>query len=61
MVNIVVCGGTIKVPLIETIITTENLFLRVLLPDALGADHIKVCVNSSILRVEAELLSGTSR
>ena len=61
MSNIVVLSGTIKVPVIETIITKENLFLRVLLPDALGADHVKVFLDNSTLRVEADLLTGTSR
>jgi hypothetical protein len=40
MVNLVVNSGTIKVPLIETTMTTENLLVRVLLPNALGADHV---------------------
>jgi hypothetical protein len=61
MVNLVVNSGTIKVPLIETTLTTENLLVRVLLPNALGADHVKVYIDGLILRVEAELRAGTSR
>ena len=61
MANIVVSSGSSKVPVIETIITKENLFLRVLLADALGADHVKNFLDNSILRVEADLLTGTSR
>ena len=56
-----ISSSSAALPIIETIYTKENLFLRVLLPYALGADHVKVFLDNLTLRVEADLLNGTSR